>query len=296
MRDGVVERIFDTTGADGPTELKTSLLIPPADPAATVTYFLKVCDYQGDDGDPVTPYRIRANLSEIPDELPPDPALGGDTVVYHGETAEMADEGATVVELEHNSTVQKTYTVNTGLLRFNGPEPTEGITRAQQDGLTTITFPWIGGYIDFLGDQDWFELDLGPLYEEGVEPDAAWYYEIKLELHVGFQGSPAEYVWKFYRDQNQNQILVDRPRDSNGFFASAGDPDTDVQSLDVTIPEEGADQEFWVGDRWEGKFYLSMSDFNFVAAPHPDDDWDYEGSPYFFRLTLIYHPGESNPE
>jgi len=189
--------------------------------------------------------------------------------------------------------IQKEYVVNTTLLNYNTANPENGITKIKNGDLTTISFPWIGGYIDFQGDQDWFQIDLGPLFEEGSEPDSEWYYDIKIALRG--PGSSVEYVWKFYRDRNQNQILVDRPRDSNGFFASAGDSDTNIQRIHITIPTEGTDQEFWVGDAWKGKFYLSINDFNYINSEYPDDDWGYD-QPYYYKITLIYHPGESNPE
>ncbi len=122
----------------------------------------------------------------------------------------------------------------------------------------------------------------------------AWYYEIRIDLHVGEPGSEVEYVWKLYRDPNGNGILVDRPGDSNGFFASAGDPDLDAAAFDVTAPEAGGDP-FWVGDAWAGRFYLSVGDFDYVSADEPDDDWGYDGAPYHFRVTLTYHPGASHP-
>lgn len=159
---------------------------------------------------------------------------------------------------------------------------------------TVITFPWVAGYIDFQGDQDWFRVDLSPL-PDANQTAVDWYYAIKLEFHTGAPGSAVEYIWKFYHDWNQNDILVDRLRDSDNIIASAGDPDPLVQPFDIIIPTEGTSQVFWAGDAWEGKFYLSISDFNYVNAGHPNDDWIYGGAPYYFRLTLTYHPGVSYP-
>ena len=88
---------------------------------------------------------------------------------------------------------------------------------------------------------------------------------------------------------------MDRPQDSDGFFASAGDVDTLLQRLDMITPESGDEASFWVGDEWEGRFYLGVSDFDYVASESPDDDWGYTGQPYHIRLTLTYHPGQSHP-
>jgi len=88
---------------------------------------------------------------------------------------------------------------------------------------------------------------------------------------------------------------VDRPQDSDGFFASDGDGGMDQQSVDIVTPEPSGEDTFWVGDEWEGRFYLSVGDFDFVGSEVPDDDWGYEGKPYYIRVTLVYHPGQSNP-
>jgi hypothetical protein len=288
MRDGVIKKVYDANGGDGGTELKTSILIPAIN--SPVSYYFKVSDYQGDDGDGTIPYRIRANLNGIPSSLPADSSITG-TVIYHDEAAEIADGTAEPIILEYNSINQKTYRANTTLLNFNVLNPPPGIQKSKSGSLTTITFPWIAGYIDFQGDQDWFKIDFGQLIGEVA---STWYYEIHVNMHVGSPGSQTEYVWKLYRDRNNNQILVDRPGDSNGFFASAGDVDTIIQPIDITTPS-GVDEEFWVGSDWEGSFYLSMSDFNYVGSLHPDDDWGYDGAPYYFKITLIYHPGVSHP-
>jgi len=293
LRDDLIEKVYDSNGEDGPTELKTSILLPAGSPVGPVTYFFKVSDAQGDEGDGLVPYYIRGNLVDIPSALPADPGAPAGAV-YYDEASEGSNPGDAHVRLEHNSLLQKEYAVNTALLDFNGPNPSPGITRSAAGGLTTIAFPWIGGYIDYQGDQDWFELDLGPLYQQGVPADSDWYYDLQVELYVGGAVSPVEYVWKVYRDHNDNRILVDRAGDSDGFFASAGDSDTAVAPLNLFTPAAGSGDQFWVGDAWEGKFYLSLGDFNFVDAGRPDDDWGYE-VPYYCRLTLVYHPGVSHP-
>jgi hypothetical protein len=288
MRDSIIKKIFDANGGDGGTELKTSLLVPAV--GSPVTYYFRVADYQGDDGDGTVPYRIRANINAIPVSLPPDAGITG-TVVYHDEISELSDATAETIELEHNSLVQKEYRANTSHLNYNVSSPSAGIQKTQAGGLTTITFPWIAGYIDYQGDQDWYRLDFTSLIDD---PAGDWFYEIRIDLHEGSPGSNVEYVWKLFRDSNSNQILVDRQNDSNGFFASAGDADTDAQAFDIMVPD--GSQEFWVGDAWSGSFYVNMSDFNYVGSSHPDDDWGYDGAPYYFKVTLVYHPGESYPE
>lgn len=300
IRDQLHMKAFDTIGEDGPTELKMSLLVPAIESGNPVHYFFKVCDYQGDDGDGLTEYRIRANLRDIPASLPSNPNINSSSVTYYKEDVEREDDSAVSIALEHNSLSEKEYKVNTTILKFNDPNDSnfqgEGISRiydASTD-LTTITFPWVAGYIDFQGDQDWFQIDMAPLFSDANVPlESDWYYDIQIELHTGNPGSPVEYVWKLYRDYDQDGELVDYERDSNGFMASAGDGDTDIQAFDIIAPNPG--EEFWVGDAWKGKFYLSISDFNYISSEHPDDDWDYDYAPYHFKLTLIYHPGVSYP-
>jgi len=291
IRDDVIKKEFDINGSDGATNLKTSILVPAMNPPDPLTYYIKVSDYQGDEGDGDVEYQISANIIGIPESpLPADASISNP--IYYSEADEVTDTESITIELEHNSLTQVNHLVNISLLGFNVASPPTGITKVLNGDLTTtITFPWIGGYIDYQGDQDWFQIGLNRLLEDTTSVD--WYYEIQVELHVGSPGSPVEYIWKFYRDRNQNEILVDRQGDSNGFFASAGDTSpTDTGPFDITTPT-GSDNAFWVGDAWEGNFYLSISDFNYVASA-PDDDWGYE-VPYYFKLTLIYHPGLSSP-
>ena len=295
MRDDVITKMFDTNGSDGGTELKTSIYVPTSS-AGTLTYYFRVCDYQGDDGDGNVDYRIRTNITEIPAALPADSVVASGDRIYFDEITERGTASAETVYLELNSLVQKTYLADTTQFKFFTGEAAAGVTRTPNaDGTTTITFPWVAGYIDYLGDQDWFKMSLSDLDNNG---DESWYYDISVEMHVDAPGDSVEYIWKLYRDYNDsgvsNGILVDVAGDSDGFFASDGDDTTTISGFDLTTP--GAGEEFWAGDEWEGNFYFSISDFNFVNADHPDDDWGYTGVPYYFRVTLVYHPGVSYPQ
>ena len=215
---------------------------------------------------------------------------------YFSEIAERENNPSETIFVEVDSLTQKTYLADTALLAFNNESQAQSVSITENpDQTRTIVFPWIAGYIDFQGDQDWYAIDLGPWMEAGVAMDTSWYYDIQIELHMESPGGDVEYVWKFFRDMNGNQILVDRPQDSDGFFASAGDGDLGPQAMDITTPEPTGDDPFWVGDEWQGRFYISMSDFNFVGSELPDDDWGYEGKPYYIRMTLVYHPGQSHP-
>ena len=296
MRDQVVKRLYDATGEDGGTDLRTSILVQATQMASPLTYYVRVYDFQGDDGDGQVPYRIRVNVADIPAALPADSLVLPAEAIYYSEAAEQEDAFATVVSLEMNSLTQKSFRAETTSLDFNRADPISGITKTvNADETVTIEFPWLAGYVDYQGDQDWFRLDLGPLVQVDTPLDTDWYYDIQVDMHVDAPGSSVEYVWKLYRDRNSNRILVDRPNDSDGFFASAGDEDTAVQPLDLSEPQSDSARAFWVGDAWEGPFYLSISDFNYVASPQPDDDWGYGDVPYYVRLTLVYYPGVSYP-
>jgi len=295
IRDGVIKKLVDTNGADGGTDLKGSIYVPAVQDSGPLTYYFKVSDYQGDDGDGQVPYTLRVNLLDIAGLPPEDSMLSTDPVTYFSETVEREQNDAETIYLEISSLTQQTYSADTSRLAFNGSAPAPETTITENGQTRTIVFPWISGYVDYQGDMDFYAVDLGPWLENGVALDSNWYYDIQVELHTDSRATDVEYVWKFYRDVNANRILVDRAQDSDGFFASAGDMDLALQPLEIITPEAGGETPFWVGDEWAGTFYLSVSDFNFVGSEAPDDDWGYEGSPYYFRLTLTYHPGESHP-
>jgi len=289
MRDSLEKSLVDIDGSDGATSLKTSLLIEPTESGDPVTYYIKVADYQADDGDSLNTYRIRANVLDIPTTIPADIGING-ALSYYGEIEEQTSASASTIQLEHNSSTEKEYLINATLLDFNSETPNSDITRVTDGDITTFTFPWVAGYVDFQGDQDWFKVDLDALRSS---QDTDWYYDIKVDMHVGNPGSSVEYVWKLYRDRGQNNILVDGVTTTgDGFFASAGDTGTDLQAIDISTPD--TDAPFWANQDWQGAFYFSMSDFNYVAATMPDDDWGHD-LPYYFQVTLVYHADVSRP-
>jgi hypothetical protein len=269
------------------TSLKTALLVPANGSAATYTF--KVHDYHDDDGD-ANAYSFRVNLRSIPTTLP-SPAAGsppdGATVNYYSEASESSAE---TVTLEINSALSRTYSANTSRLAF--PEAATQ-QNTPSSGLTTLTFPWIAGYIDYQGDQDWFKIDFEPL-----DASTSWYYDIYVDIYA--PASEVEYVWKFFPDRNDNRVVADRTSDYDGFIASAGDTGISVQTLNRRTPASG-ESPFWVGNPWSGPAYFSLSDFDYLTDGSTvlhvsDDDWGgYGTAPYYFRVTLVYHPGVSYP-
>jgi hypothetical protein len=122
-------------------------------------YSFKVGDFQDDDGDDAS-YTIRVDLKDIPASLPAVAAgtpPAGSTVEYYSEVSET---DATAITLEYNSVTRKEFGVNTGLLDFTNADIEEDVP---ESGLTRVSFPWIAGYMDYQGDQDWFQIDFDPL-------------------------------------------------------------------------------------------------------------------------------------
>jgi hypothetical protein len=293
MRDVVIRKAYDADGSDGPTKLKTSVWVPQNTSAPqTATYLFKVSDYQNDEGDDVV-YTLQATIRDVPTNVPNGPATNP---VYFDEISERNDGSAVEVELEATSLAQESYKANTALLdyRSGGANITQTVN---QDGSTTISFPWIAGYVDYQGDQDWFQIAMQSL--DPNNPDDDWYYDIEVRL---VSGGPTdiEYVWKYYRDRNNNNLLVDRPTENDGYIGAVGDQDpTSNGTLDIDTQNLGDD--LWVGDQWNGNFYFAVSDFDYVRLPdtyepnpEPDNDWGYD-QPYYMKITLVYHPGVSNP-
>jgi len=288
MNTQLEKKIYKMKGETRATNLKTSLLIPGND--GDVIYSFKVHDFQDDDGDDIS-YDIRVDLKDIPLSLPvltADTPPFGETVEYYIESAESSTESVT---LEYNAVTRKTFYVNTSLLNVEGAVISEN---TPETGETTITFPWIAGYVDYQGDQDWFKIDFSPL-----DDSDNWYYEIRADFYA--PSSDIEYVWKFYPDRNDNSILADQISDYDGFVASAGDTSTTEEAINIVTPAAD-DDAFWVGRSWQGQSFFSISDFNYLGDLEgnenlePDDDWGSYGiAPYYLKVTLVYHPGESSP-
>ncbi len=302
----MIKRISDLSGAGAGAHLKTAIFVP-RDSQGSAVYHIKVGDAQNDEGSDV-PYRLTTVKTTAPVVVGAIPEIGaGDVLRYYNESDEQSESGGpfSEVELEIFSGYQPTYLANTDWLDFrNGILPDGVETAALPDGATRITFPWIAGYIDYQGDRDMFRIDFGKLSPDGEE--TAWYYDVEMRLVVPQPGSDVEYVWKLYRDRNQNGVIMDDPTSPDGYKACAGDDDPEVrEGLDVMVPT--GDQTFWIGSEWgeNAKFYFGVGDFNYEVFPdsgeppvenlESDDDWGYD-APYYFKLQLTYHPGEAWPD
>jgi hypothetical protein len=294
MRDGVLKTRVDENGEDGATHLKTSLLVPQD--TGTATYLFKVCDYQGNEGDQFD-YELLVTLNEIPAAVPAGPGAAD----YFDEISEGLPDGTMDVELENTAIDQP---------HFNPEETLFDIATAPKttnpDGTTTIVFDWVAGYIDYQGDQDWFRMPL-----DALDPnDDDWYYDVDVEVVqvLASGASDVEFVWKLYRDHNDNvnkYALVDRPTSHDGYVGAVGDTDpTDTTAFSVDTA--ALEDDLWIGDGWGADdYFISISDFNYVridngdgtsrANDEPDEDWS-DTAAYYFQVTLVYHPGVSEPE
>lgn len=297
LGDEIIKRQFDTAGMDGDTRLKTSILVPET-PEGSATYHIRVGDLQNDDGD-VLPYDLTVGLNPVPGSVAA--ASAGGTTHYFSEIEEQhqSEDVAVDLEVEIFSGNQPHFSANTDYLDFR--DPTSGaIQTPGENGVVVIEMPWIAGFIDYQGDRDIFGIDLGPL--NPAAPDAQFYYDIEVRL-MSASETDVEYTWKFYRDRNGNSIVMDDPTSPDGYFACDGDPNPEENYAFDIVTASSAEENFWVGHSWaeEGaRIYFGMQDFNYLqlptggANPLPDDDWGYD-APYYFKIILTYHPGESNP-
>ncbi len=295
--DQLVKTVTDLDGSDGATHLKTSILVTP-DGQGTATYHFKVCDAQNNEGSSL-PYTITTDVTDVAAAPGSITATWGQTLRYYSET-EVEPDATGEVEVEIFSTLQPHFPVNTTWLDFRDDAAAGIAKETAPDGTTRITFPWICGYIDYQGDRDFFEIDLGKL-DGGAE--TSWYYDVTVRLVVPSPGSDVEYVWKLYRDSNRNGIVMDDPTSPDGYKACAGDTTPQfIDAIDMITPEE--DETFWIGSAWgeDATFYLGISDFNYLRLPDTgennllaDNDWGYD-VPYYFTITLTYHPDRGFPD
>jgi len=308
VRDDVAEKsMSNANGMLAATSLKTSILVNAVDSndeisSSEITYKFKVSDGQANDSDGDNAYRIRVNVVDIPQTLAANPEIVG-KVNYFNEVQELQDNTATEVTLLLRSNDKLSFKANTQLLDFDGyGEAAKGqFTKIEDGSTTTFSSEWVAGYIDYQDDQDWFQIDLQPLYVAienldtkalVVQPqDEKWYYDIKVEFFTAAPGSSVEYIWKFYKDGQQNFKVVDATtKDNDGYFASAGDDDILEEGYRLTTPE--ADEKFWLNESWKGHFFFNVSDLNLIASKLPDADWGYD-QPYYFKISLVYHSGIS---
>jgi hypothetical protein len=295
--DVLLKKVSDLDGSDGNTHLKTSVLVP-ADSTGTAVLHFKVCDAQNNEGSSI-PYTIAANAVPVAGAPADIAETGAKTPLYYSET-EVEPNGLADVELEIFSNLQPHFKANTAWLDFRDGAATDITITPQTDGTSIVTFPWISGYVDYQGDRDLFQIDLGKL---GDGAETSWYYDVKIQLVVPAPGSNVEYVWKLYRDSNLNGIIMDDPTSPDGYKACAGDTTPQTTGPVNIITPTGA-ETFWIGSEYgaNAKFYIGISDFNFLKLPESeqdnpdaDDDWGYD-APYYFTVTLIYHPGQAHPD
>ena len=309
-----VERTLDDpVGSDGPTHLKTSILVEPNTAGGERVYFIRVRDFQDDDSDAQSGYRIKARTLNVPDNFLSVQGQPQGAIYMDEKTEQINLDRDTKITLEAEATLfDRVYGADVRTLIFDGEQTNPLFVKTTQDAQTTFTSPWLGGYVDYQGDQDWFKLHLNALSpsaqtdEDGTvllgeqgevlyeAQDDKWYYDLKVEMRSA--GSKVEYIWKMHYDRTDNQIVNDHSSKSgDGVFASNGDTSTQVNALDLV---SGGDDSFWRNQQLKGAYYLKVSDFNITDnqkkyTQYQDYDWGYD-APYYVRLTLVYHSGQSS--
>ena len=309
-----VERTLDDpVGSDGPTQLKTSILVEPNSGEGERVYFIRVRDFQDDDSDAQSGYRIKARTLSVPDNFVSVQGQPSGAIYMDEKIEQTMLDRDTKITLEAEATLfDRVYGADVHTLVFDGEQANPLFVKTTQDTLTTFTSPWLGGYVDYQGDQDWFKLNLNALSpsaqtdEDGTvllgeqgevlyeAVDEKWYYDLKVEMRSA--GSSVEYIWKMHYDRTDNQIVNDHSSKSgDGVFASNGDSSTQVNALDLV---SGGGDGFWRNQQLKGAYYLKVSDFNITDnqkkyTQYQDYDWGYD-APYYVRLTLVYHSGESS--
>jgi hypothetical protein len=284
-------------------DLKTGILVPMG--TGTATYLVKIYDYQDNDSEDA-PYTLTWGVNDIPAAPVACPKTGGNTAtVYNSEN----NEGGFLktVNIRYPDNTGATFKVNTSVFDLNDTVNT------QKTGTNpvVVSFPWVSGYIDYQGDEDWYGLDLS----QPLNPaDTSWYYTISVEMYAN--GSPVEYTWEYLPDSNgDGQVNTQWCRNTDivcpgGIMAGFSDTATALGLVDYSLMSTGYNNgSLWrgkgqsSGSIWYGMSYFRISDFNYlslqsgnvsVVNPLPDNDWD-NTVPYYFRLTVKYYSGSLQP-
>ncbi len=299
-------------------DLKTGIVVPEQTHASgEATYKIKVYDFQNDDGDN-DEYTLSWRIDAIP--VAPTPAAGVTAPIYNDEKQERdtgftADyTGNVTITYENSHDYRPTFEYPRGesfTYRVNNKMMDLSTGTESGSGPVTITMPWVSGYIDYQGDEDWYGVNLLNPYDPS---DTEWYYEIDVELVA--VNSEVEYVWDYFPDTDNDSnvnggVCLNSDTSCNGVAADGGDLDTSTGIVDSSLsgdlraPDNELPPTPWIGswddpNRWKGVVFFRVSDFNFITLgdgsvnPDPDDDWGFD-APYFFRVILTYHSGVSNP-
>jgi hypothetical protein len=309
---------------DDVLDISTAILVPPLKDSETSgvrRYFVKVSDVYANKSDADATYSLLGTVRSLNgyDDSQLHSNVDESRSVFTAEPEEQERQAAesNLIQLELNGYTTRSFSVQTDALKFIDPQDAGlSVRTVNADGSISIDLPWVSGFIDYSGDQDWYALDLtdlGYLVDNGSGPeteysdkDGEWHYQLKIDL-VSKAGENSEYQWRLYRDQGDNQIVRDRETtDGDGYFAQQGDKTLTTEAVSLTsdgLKEGDETIQFWVNDDWSARFYLAVSDFDFkrnpmseATNPVSDADWSAPESPYSIRVSLIYFPGLHQPE
>jgi len=317
--DEVIAAVDDPMATDNILDVQSALLVTPrndGDLNGVRRYFVKISDAYAEKSDSFATYNLVATVRDLQsfDNALLPAAVDGSKLVFVDENDEqlrLVNE-TNLAQLELNGYKRQSFAVEKDTMQFRDPLNAFNLVQRTDngDGTISIDLPWLGGYIDYSGDQDWYALDLkglGTLVDGITEypiEDSDWHYLVQIDL-VNAAGESSEYQWRFYRDERQNQVVRDRPTtDGDGYLAQQGDDTLTTGAVSLTTAGMMEDDKpaFWVSDDWDETFYLAVSDFDFrrdptttEINPKTDDDWSQAASPYFVRVKLIYVAGEHRP-
>lgn len=303
----VIRILDDELGGDAPTKLKTSFFMAARDDAQPNTLKFRVKDILDNDANAQSGYRLQANIVAIPTALDGQGEFSG--ARYVSESAEQSlkrsrDEDTVILE-NSDPNFDRTFADDRTLLVFDGESSHEQFTRQTdaETGVVTFTSGWMGGYVDYQGDQDFYKFNLSALIpteqqtdDEGallfdednnpvmVDADSTWYYEIKVELVA--DATDVEYAWKIHKDLDGNQKV----NNYSGIWSTNADRTYANEAINLT---SGADGSIWGNQKeYEGTYYFKVGDYNMAGSNmnlYQDYDWGYT-APYYFRFTLTYYP------
>ncbi len=312
--DSQVRQILDDElGGDGPTTLKTSFIMPQRQDGENNTLSFRVKDILDNDADALSGYTLQVNVVDIPSALNGDGEFA--TAYYHNEASEYAlkqqrDEDLVVLE-DSDPNFDRRFADDRATFVFDGDNANPNFTlTTSDDGQTKVfTSPWVGGYVDYQGDQDFFKFHLAALTptaqamdEEGnplvdeqgqpvlVAPDSTWYYDVKIELVAA--ATDVEYAWKIHKDLDSNKKI----KNESQLWSSNADRTYSAEAIHLV---SGAQGEIWGNQKaYAGDYYFKVGDYNMAGNGmnlYQDYDWGY-AAPYYFRLVFTYHANKERAE
>jgi len=291
------DEILDTFNSRGSEELpvsfKTSYLIPANVGNTNADYFIKVVDMQSDEADIETEYTIRTNILPVQNQAPTSTVGPVTNASFNDESNEqtMLATDNNTLELTLNADKTLPFSYNSTAFALTADQIAGSVVNDAAAGTITVNLPWQSGYIDFNKDRDWYQLDLPTLYQTAGGTSDNWYVEMQIQMYS--PGSTVEYVWGLYSDHSNDHRIEDSSN-KNGYFATNGDLSLMDEEINLIVPSTTNEPMWRNQDTASVPYYLAVLDYDNKSSTVADNDWGYE-QPYYIRVTLVYHPGKTQP-